>query len=253
MPAPRFTSIDRTGHRDDLLTTEECASLLGWTRDYLRVARSGEFIKLEPAAQRGTRVFFARGDVLDAADALTEARTRVECAIPGCGRAARVSRDGLCTGHVAVVRARGTRDGLQGPPPRLRGLSTAERIAALSRRDADGCDLWCGPTTNGYGRLSVDGRNRRAHVVAFELAMGRTVRAGMELDHECEQKMCVRVGPGHVVEATHAENIARRSASYFARKAAEQAAAAAEQQTLATVTRLWYTPHVDPAEYQQAA
>ncbi len=250
MPAPRFTSIDRTGNPSDLLTTEECAQLLGWTVGYLRVARSTGVIQLDPVARKSSRSYFRRADIIAVADARAAARTTAPCAIPQCGRTGRVSRDGLCSGHATQVRVRGTREGLQGPPPRLTGVPVTERIRASVRRDATGCDIWCGPSTAGYSAIPDGGRVRRAHVVAFELAMGRPVRAGMELDHECEQKLCVRVGPGHVVEATHAQNIARRSASYFAGKAAAQAAA--EQQPAATVTRLWYTP-ADQSAYEQAA
>ncbi len=246
MPAPAFTSTDRTGNPNDMLTTEETANLLGWTVGYLRVARSAGTINLEPAIRNGKRVYFARGDVIAAADALTDARQRTECEIPGCGRAGRVSRDGLCTGHVTLVRVRGSRDGLSGPPPRLRGLSMAQRFELLTRTNEAGCELWCGPTTNGYGRVQDGGLWRRAHIVAFEQTMGRPVAPGYELDHACENRSCVRIGPGHVVEATHAENIARRSASYWARKAAEQ-------EKLAPVTPLFPAPDATPAEYQQAA
>lgn len=62
----------------------------------------------------------------------------------------------------------------------------------------DGCWSWTAGTYQGYGRFrigSVGSRNMLAHRVAWEWARG-PVPAGMELDHLCRNRACVR--PEHL-------------------------------------------------------
>lgn len=71
----------------------------------------------------------------------------------------------------------------------------------------------------GYGRFSLNDKNqdksynkRRhiyAHVLAWKLA-GNTVPDGLELDHLCMIRNCVR--PSHLELVDHDENIRRRNA-----------------------------------------
>jgi len=238
-------NIDRTGNPLDLLTTEEAAAVLGVSARYFTTRRSSGALSLKPAETRGSKNYFARCDVWAAAEATAAGRVSGPCAIPGCTRRGRVSRDGLCLDHRAIVEQNGTRDGLRGTPPsRPSSLTTLERFETyVSRGTGTSCDVWGGSRSgSGYGTFRLD-RTRPAHVVAFELENGRPVRAGYEIDHRCENELCVRVGDGHVVEATHAENVERRTASYWARKAAAA-------QT-ATVVPLF--PVVTPAQMPTAA
>lgn len=218
-------TIDRTGDPHDLLTTEQTAELLGYTVRYLTTRRSSGALKLAPAMVRGSRSYYARRDVWAAADAVAAGRATGECEIPGCTRRGRASRDGLCVAHRAVVERLGTREGLRGTPTsRPRSLPLERRFASFVHRvDGDGCELWeGGRSSSGYGAFTVAEVKRPAHVVAFEIATGRPVRHGFEIDHVCENRLCVRVGPGHIIEATHEENVARRTASYWARKATDE-------------------------------
>lgn len=55
----------------------------------------------------------------------------------------------------------------------------------------------------GYGRMSVNGRYKAAHRIAWELTFG-AIKEGDLLDHTCHNKACVK--PAHLRPATHKQN-----------------------------------------------
>lgn len=58
----------------------------------------------------------------------------------------------------------------------------------------NGCIIWLGSDSgNGYGRISVKGKTRATHIVAYELTTGRKVPKGMVLDHKCGNRLCFNV------------------------------------------------------------
>lgn len=72
-----------------------------------------------------------------------------------------------------------------------------------------GCWLWTGAQhARGYGHLAWgNGKNRRAHRVAWEAANG-PVPAGLELDHVvCDTPSCCN--PAHLRAVTHQQNVTR--------------------------------------------
>ena len=65
--------------------------------------------------------------------------------------------------------------------------------------------------SDGYGRFALrreDGRQRTVtpHQVAAVLAFGE-LAAGATLLHDCDVRLCVRTGPGHVRVGSQAENM----------------------------------------------
>lgn len=91
-----------------------------------------------------------------------------------------------------------------GDAPRLYGLTTSERIKALSIEREGGCWIWQRSTTrNGYPRIRVGGRTRLAHRVAYETFIG-PIPDGLHIDHTCFQSLCVN--PAHLEAVTQAEN-----------------------------------------------
>lgn len=90
------------------------------------------------------------------------------------------------------------------------GLRRTRDVAArLERHSApDGeCRVWLGSkTSDGYGRISVGGRDRLAHVVAYERHVG-PVPSGLVLDHTCRVRHCIN--PMHLEPVTVEENTAR--------------------------------------------
>src|SRR5882672_11179746 len=67
-----------------------------------------------------------------------------------------------------------------------------------------GCKVWLGALNDaGYGRVKVNSRFRRAHIVAWEIERGK-VPSGLVLDHLCCTKSCIN--PAHLEAVTSGEN-----------------------------------------------
>lgn len=87
--------------------------------------------------------------------------------------------------------------------------SVRERLLERSIPEPNtGCWFWLGSLDGkGYGQMSVEGRLRRTHRLAYEEFVG-PIPAGLEPDHLCRTPACIN--PLHLEPVTHAEN-ARRS------------------------------------------
>lgn len=77
------------------------------------------------------------------------------------------------------------------------------------------CWIWQGSTTkDGYPKFNYreDGKHKtaRVHRVMFELLAKVKLPAGIEIDHQCFERRCIRPGPGHCMPSTKAENLANR-------------------------------------------
>lgn len=74
----------------------------------------------------------------------------------------------------------------------------------------DSCWIWQGATAKGYGVLGTGKRRvkeqRGAHVILYEHSVG-PIPEGLELDHLCRNRACVR--PDHLEPVTHQENTRR--------------------------------------------
>lgn len=85
-----------------------------------------------------------------------------------------------------------------GPIPLVRGVTGR-------------CWVWTGPPNrDGYGRIQDGGRTFLAHRWAYLDSYG-DIPVGLELDHLCRRRSCVRLD--HLDAVTHAENV-RRSLPY---------------------------------------
>lgn len=76
-------------------------------------------------------------------------------------------------------------------------------------RSDDGCWLWSGWTSRGYGCIKVGGKKKLSHRVSWELHNG-PVPDGLFVCHHCDTPGCVR--PDHLFLGTSQENSADRDA-----------------------------------------
>ncbi len=70
----------------------------------------------------------------------------------------------------------------------------------------EGCWLWTGAKSRGYGQLYDGARMRQAHTLSYEMHVG-PVPDGLQLDHLCRVRHCVN--PAHLEPVTCRENLLR--------------------------------------------
>jgi hypothetical protein len=89
----------------------------------------------------------------------------------------------------------------------IRGMSALPDRFWAKVDDSGECWLWTASLDPcGYGQFFYDGRPRKAHRVAYESECG-PIPAGLELDHLCKTRHCVRIS--HLEAVTHRENLLR--------------------------------------------
>ena len=68
---------------------------------------------------------------------------------------------------------------------------------------SESCWLWTGANDGRYGQMWLDGRNQKAHRVAWIVKFG-SIPEGMHVLHQCDNTFCVNIG--HLFVGTHSDN-----------------------------------------------
>lgn len=76
----------------------------------------------------------------------------------------------------------------------------------------NGCWLWKGAKSGGFGIMRINGGFRRATHISVYLHHGAWPAPGLEVMHLCDATACVR--PEHLVVGTRRDNIAARDARW---------------------------------------
>lgn len=124
----------------------------------------------------------------------------MECSVEGCDR--KRTAKGMCPKHYARHRRLGTTD-LATPfvvvePGEDYDACALRRLATYSAegpafKDLGPCRDWARPLRkDGYSGVRYRGKIRLGHDLAWELANG-PVPEGLELDHLCRRRHCIRV------------------------------------------------------------
>jgi hypothetical protein len=90
---------------------------------------------------------------------------------------------------------------LQGRKCSRPGASPLEKLLlhSVDAPDGSGCRLWCGATTeHGVGVLDINRSRQRAHKVALELKLGRSVLNDCEPIQTCGNRRCI--SGDHLIE-----------------------------------------------------
>jgi hypothetical protein len=119
-----------------------------------------------------------------------------------------------CGGEAGVYPRTHSRLGIVKGAPRKylpnhnrNGRVTDHGFAVEDRRYKTPCHLWLGSfNQHGYGLMKVGRSSRAAHKVYWEREHG-PVPDGLELDHLCKVRGCVRLD--HLEPVTHTENVRR--------------------------------------------
>lgn len=124
---------------------------------------------------------------------------KTHCLVPSCPNG--IYGNGLCLKHYTRQRRHGSID--VNLRPEL-AMTFEERFWRYVNK-TDDCWLWTGfINSTGYAKFGTP--SLYAHRVAYELVVG-PIPAGLELDHLCRTRHCVR--PSHLEPVTHRENVLR--------------------------------------------
>ena len=88
-------------------------------------------------------------------------------------------------------------------------VSENERLISKANAKRNGCWEWTGAiNSNGYAVFRTSGRqNKYAHRLMWELANGKKIKEGLEIDHICRNTRCVR--PSHLEPVVQVVNMLR--------------------------------------------
>lgn len=90
---------------------------------------------------------------------------------------------------------------------------TNAAIAAFTSRvvraPGNGCHIWTGAVSDGYGRISWrrDGVSRTEYAHRFALLVAGQLNADTIGEHRCNEPLCVRVDPDHLIASTQSANL----------------------------------------------
>lgn len=85
-------------------------------------------------------------------------------------------------------------------------MTPLEQLLRYTAARPNGCIEWTGATDqDGYAIVQIDGRSRRAHRIAWEIANGSELPSEILVRHKCDNPPCIC--PSHLLTGTHLDNV----------------------------------------------
>lgn len=70
-------------------------------------------------------------------------------------------------------------------------MELIERLRQSSHQTDQGCIVWDGARSNGYGQLYWKGRQIGAHRASWQASNGKKVPSGLLVCHHCDNRLCI--------------------------------------------------------------
>lgn len=79
----------------------------------------------------------------------------------------------------------------------------------IVKAPGDGCWIWTGAVSDGYGRISwrSGGVSRTEYAHRFALVIADELGDGAIGEHRCNEPLCARVDPSHLISSTQSANL----------------------------------------------
>ena len=92
-------------------------------------------------------------------------------------------------------------------PPTEAAIAAFE--SRVVRAPGEGCHIWTGAISDGYGRITwrQGGVSRTEYAHRFALLVAGQLTAEAIGEHRCNEPLCVRVDPGHLIASTQSANL----------------------------------------------
>lgn len=123
-----------------------------------------------------------------------------KCKISECG--GKVFGHGMCNKHYLRNRKYGSPYAVKKPAKNTKSVELITSNIEISK----GCWLWAGSkNADGYGTVSLNGKNQKAHRVSYEVFNG-PIPSNMVVMHKCDRPACVN--PEHLTLGVQSDNVA---------------------------------------------
>lgn len=92
-------------------------------------------------------------------------------------------------------------------PPTEAAIAAFE--SRVVRAPGNGCHIWTGAISDGYGRITwrQGGVSRTEYAHRFALLVAGQLTAEAIGEHRCNEPLCVRVDPDHLIASTQSANL----------------------------------------------
>ena len=108
----------------------------------------------------------------------------------------------------------------------------------VDKNGPNGCWIWIAGLTDGYGTIRINGKNKYAHIVSWEMTNGPAPE-GYVLHHECRTRNCVN--PDHLLLITKGEHLSLHHKGKSKNKGENNGSAKTTEKIVSEIRADWKT------------